>query len=43
MIISILTILFLLALWLGMLISSIGNRPQKQTAPAEVQTAYLMR
>ena len=33
----------LLALWLGMLISSIGNRPQKQTAPAEVQTAYLMR
>ena len=21
----------------------IGNRPQKQTAPAEVQTAYLMR
>ena len=33
----------LLALWLGMLISSFGNRPQKQTAPAEVQTAYLMR
>ena len=33
----------LLALWLGMLISSFGNRPQKQTAPTEVQTAYLMR
>ena len=33
----------LLALWLGMLISSIGNKPQKQTAPAEVQTAYLMK
>ena len=33
----------LLALWLGMLISSFGNRPQKQTPPAEVQTAYLMR
>ena len=33
----------LLALWLGMLISSFGNRPQKQTAPAEVQTAYLIR
>lgn len=33
----------LLALWLGMLISSFGNRSQKQTAPAEVQTAYLMR
>ena len=33
----------LLALWLGMLISSFCNRPQKQTAPVEVQTAYLMR
>ena len=33
----------LLALWLGMLISSIANRPQKQTTPVEVQTAYLMR
>ena len=33
----------LLALWLGMLISSFVNRPQKQTAPAEVQTAYLIR
>ena len=33
----------LLALWLGMIISSFGNRLQKQTAPAEVQTAYLMR
>ena len=31
----------LLALWLGMLISSIGNRPQKHTAPVEVQTAYI--
>ena len=32
----------LLALWLGMLISSIANRPQKQTTPTEVQTAYLI-
>ena len=33
----------LLALWLGMLISSIGNRSQKQTAPIELQTAHLIR
>lgn len=33
----------LLALWLGLLISSIGNRPGKRTAPAEVHTAYLMK
>ena len=32
-----------LAIWLGMLISSIGNRPEKRTAPVEVQTAYLIR
>lgn len=33
----------LLALWLGLLISSIGNRPQKQRAPIEIQTAYIIR
>ena len=33
----------LLALWLGMLVASFSNRPQKQTVPVEVQTAHLMR
>ena len=33
----------LLALWLGLLISSIGSKPQKQTAPIELQTAHLIR
>jgi hypothetical protein len=33
----------LLALWLGLLISSIVNKPQKQTAPIELQTAHLIR
>lgn len=31
----------LLVLWLLMLISSIGNRPEKQNEPSEIQIAYL--
>ena len=33
----------LLALWLGMLISSLTNRPEPKVSPDQVQTAYLMR
>ena len=33
----------ILALWLGMLFSSIANRTHQKTAPAEVHTAYLMK
>ena len=32
----------LLALWLGMLISSLGNRPDKQTTPTEFMTAHVI-
>ena len=33
----------LLALWLGMLIASIGNRPEPKVSSDQVQTAYLTR
>ena len=33
----------LLALWLGMLFSSIGRKPEVRVSSDQVQTAYLMR
>ena len=33
----------LLALWLGLLCSSFGNRPKPKVSSDQVQTAYLMR
>ncbi len=33
----------LLALWLGMIISSIGRKPEVKVSSDQVQTAYLMR
>ena len=33
----------LLALWLGLLFSSIGRKPEVNVSPDQVQTAYLMR
>ena len=33
----------LLALWLGMLIASFGNKPTPKVSSDQVQTAYLMR
>ena len=33
----------LLALWLGLLFSSIGRKPEEKVSSEQVQTAYLMR
>jgi hypothetical protein len=35
--------LALLALWLGVLFSSIGRKPEEKVSSEQVQTAYLMR